>query len=169
MDQAIRPHRPALRVPALVCLGAVLLLAACAKPAPTPPPPELTLEEAGAWWETTPAVTLSEYASLRMQMTFKNTSGVTLRFLGSANVDGPAGELQFWTTPGIAEPPATFAAFPEGDYAPDATFAWDVTIDLTGLPDAEKGFGLRPLESNLIGTVFPGQAEVVDATGTLAK
>lgn len=168
MNDVVRLSRATIRVPALICLGTVLLLAACAKPAPTPTP-ELTLEDAAAWWETTPVVTLNEYSSLRMQMTFKNTSGVTLRFLGSTHPDGPAGELQFWTTPGLANPAAVLAAFPEGEYAPDTTFGWDVTFDLTGLPDTDDGFGIRPIESNLVGTVFPGQAELVDATGTLTK
>lgn len=170
MDEAIRLPRTTFRVPALVMFGAVLLLAACNKPAPTPPPtPELTAEALDSWWATTPAVTLNEYSSLRMQITLRNTSGVTLTFLGSAHAEGPAGEFQYWTAPGIAEPPITFNAFPEGDFAPDEVFGWDVTVDLTSLADTEDGFAFRPIDSNFIGTVFPGQAELVDATGTLVK
>lgn len=151
----------------LVLAGLGLVLGACAKPTPLPPP-ELNLEALSNWWQTTPAVELSDYASLRMEMSFKNTSGATMTFLGDAHADGPAGELQFWTSPGVAEPSASFTAFPQGDYAPDEVFGWDVTFDLTTLADTDVAIAFRPMDT-VLGTIGPDDAELVDASGTLVR
>lgn len=162
-----RPPRPARSL--LAVLGLALLLGACSKPAP-PPPPELGLETAPAgWWVTTPEVALSDHGSLSMTLSFKNTSASSMRFEGAAHPEGPAGGLQVWTTPGISVPPVTFRAYPEGDYPSGAVMAWEVTIDLSSLPATERGLAVRPVESNLFGTLGPDSVELVAAVGTLAR
>ena len=160
-DPVLRTRRPRLGLGVLVIVLAALL-GACTQRAPQPP--SLTLETLANWWATAPDADLSSFATMRIEMTFENASGATLTFAGDAGGADPAAELQFWTTPSVDDVPATFDVFPEGSYAAGATFAWDVTFDLSAIGASETGIAVRPNPSSTLG---PDVLTLVDATVTL--
>ncbi|HSM69064.1 MAG TPA: hypothetical protein VK830_05060 [Xanthomonadales bacterium] len=139
----------------LKCISAGLLLVSAAVPAQLAEPSCPTgLEALTNWFETTPALT--GVSEVRMQLTFQNDTGSELSF--SAN---PEDTLQIWTTPSLLTPaPLVFDSAPSGAVAAGATFSYDLTA---GILPTEDGFGIRPVDNNLFGTLAPDQVSVVSA------
>lgn len=155
------------RVPRLVAptlaLAALLLLAACGRgPEPVP---ELTLEPnaAGTWFVTSPTVELASFATLRLELTVRNDSGIDMVF-DPAETE----KVQVWSDPGIESPPVTVETYPSGTVVAGDSFEMVVVVDLASLPATETVIAVRP-RSQSHGTMGPGKVTVTAQTLVLAR
>lgn len=128
--------------------------------------PAITLEVGPSWWNSAPALPLSELSEVRVEFTMKNTSGMAITFTGGAGGADPANGLQTWFSP-VATVPLTMRidAYPQGTFAVDETMTWDVTIELGSAVEDSMGFAIRP-QSDTLGTMGPDRLELVSATVT---
>lgn len=128
--------------------------------------PEVALETLTNWWATTPVDELRSFGSIRIQVTFRYEGPDSVTFSGDGGGADPAGELQFWTNPGLAAPPAVFHAFPQGSYAFGDTLTWDVSFDVSALDAADTGIAIRPAPTGF-GTVGPDTIFIMTESVTL--
>lgn len=133
-----------------------------------PATPVLALEALPNWWATTPPAELHLFRSLELEFTLVNISGVDLVMAGASGGEDPAHGLQIWTVPGVMNPSVQFNEYPEGTFAPGTLLRWNLTIDLTDLPDTETGFAIRPYASPT-GTTGPGSLALIDSESTVER
>ncbi len=114
----------------LAVVATVLLLAGCGASTPAQdsgPELELVANGSGQWFVTSPDADLTAFDALRIVVVLENGTGADTTFVGDE-------EPQIWTTPSVDEPPVTFQVVPSGTFPAGALFAYDLTVDLSGLP-----------------------------------
>ncbi|MDZ7706381.1 MAG: hypothetical protein U5J97_00550 [Trueperaceae bacterium] len=146
----------------LAVAAAVLLLAGCGASTPVQdsgPELELVANGSGQWYVTSPDADLTAFDALRIVVVLENGTGADTTFVGDE-------EPQIWTTPSVVDPPVTFQVVPSGTFPAGALFAYDLTVDLSGLPPGETGLAFRPY-SFTNGTMSPSKAVLVAASVTV--
>jgi hypothetical protein len=128
--------------------GAVVLLlfplVANAQVCPTTLTPGLN------WFETSPP--FFGISELRMVLTLRNEETVDFLFVAGDT-------FQMWGVP-TGDPPVVVNAEPVGVVTPGATFTYDLTFDLSGVPTA-TALAFRPYDSFAFGILDPTQASLV--------
>ena len=112
------------------------------------------------WYQTTPELPLSALGRIRLVITLKNTT------VSDFELDGT---FRLWTAPSRIEQPALpviVNSAPAGTFAPGSEFTYDLTIDVSGLPDTEVAFGFRGRDTNLFGNIRPNVASIVSSSST---
>lgn len=160
------PHRNSPFKLTLASTALLIALTACTTGPTGPTGPQF--EPVTHWWETTPSVQVNEYSSIEIELTFRNLTDANVEFLGDTGINNPADELQVWTTPDAADPPVAFDEFPVGEYAPNASMTWRLSIDLSRLGNAAQGIAIRPV-SQSHGTMGPTRLELTESTVTWVR
>lgn len=146
----------------LAIAGAAVLLAGCGASTPAQesrPELELVANGSGQWYVTSPDADLASFDTVRIVVVLENGTGADTTFAGDE-------DPQIWTTPGADDPPVTFQVEPSGTFPAGALFAYDLTVDVSGLPAGETGLAFRPY-SLTNGTMSPSQAVLVAASVTV--
>ena len=80
--------------------------------------------------------------SITFDLTFELDSGFANEFDAI-----PEDTIQLWSTPSVIDIiPVTITTSPAGQIVnPSEQFSYQFTIDVSGLPDTETGFGFRPV------------------------
>lgn len=126
------------------------------------PLPTLTLAALPNGYQTEPGTRLSDFATVRIQATFRNEGGSPMVVSGSEN-------FQLWADPSIANPPHTVEGEPApGTYAVGDEVSYNILVDVSGLDPADRALALRPT-SDTYGTASPTQVPLVSATITVAR
>lgn len=108
-----------------------------------------TLNALSSWYEAGPG--FDGVAQVNMVATFSNAAGSDMEFESSDN-------FQVWSVPDVLDIPITINDEPTGTtVAPGGTFTYDLTLDVSGLPESETTFAFRPT-SLTFGTMSPSQA-----------
>ena len=133
--------------PFAAAAGAVMLLL-CPLAANAQCPTTLTpLTE---WYETSPS--FFGISELRMVVTLRNEMSAPFVFVAGDT-------FQWWSEP-TGDPPVVVNAEPVGSVVPGATFTYDLTFDLSGVPTA-TALAFRPHEAGVFGTLAPDRMSVV--------
>lgn len=144
----------------LALAGAVLLLVGCGAGTPVPEPQlALVANGSGQWYVTSPDADLASFDAVRIVVVLENGTGADTTFEGDE-------DPQIWSTPSVDDPPVTFQVEPAGTFAAGALFAYDLTVDVSGLSAGETGLAFRPV-SFTNGTMSPSQAVLVAASVTV--
>lgn len=148
----------ARRVSAVAVAG--LLLVGCGAGTPAPEPQlELVANGSGQWYVTSPDADLASFDAVRIVVVLENGTGADTTFTGDE-------DPQIWSTPSEVDAPVTFQVEPAGTFAPGALFAYDLTVDVSGLPSGMTGLAFRPY-SPANGTMRPSEAVLVAASVTV--
>ncbi len=106
------------------------------------------------WYVTKPKRILSNFNTVNFIVTFTNGEVADMVFSSSP-------QFQLWTVPSVINPPVVINSEPSGNVPPGAVFSYDLTIDVSGLPETEIQLAFRPVENNVYGTLDPSKVPLV--------
>jgi len=101
------------------------------------------------WYVTQPD--MDQVTEVTLYLTFNNSSGFDVTFSATA-----ADTIQIWSIPNVIDPALTFISWPTSANNGE-NYSYEVTIDVSSLPDTETGFGIRPRSIEL-GTMGPNDS-----------
>ncbi|MEM7193436.1 MAG: hypothetical protein AAF402_00710 [Pseudomonadota bacterium] len=114
--------------------------------------------ESTHWYETDPQdAPLSVFGEIRIQLTLVNDTPNNFQVMN---------DFQLWTVPGVIVPPEFSVIANDitvGLVAPGETINYDLTVDVSGLPDSETGLGFRGTDGDIYGNIRPNIASIVSS------
>jgi hypothetical protein len=126
----------------------IAVLAACSPMCPA------TLTALNSWYKSD---LLMGFDEITMVATFRNDSSSSLTF-------GPGETFDLWindTNGDAVIPPVTINEEPSGPVLPDATFTYNVTIDVSDFTPSFVTLGFRGVSTEL-GTMSPNEMSLVE-------
>lgn len=120
-----------------------------------------TFVETTNWYEMEPQTQLSALGQIQFQITLENSHPTF-----DMELDG---DFQLWTVPSVIERPTlpvVINSVPIGTFAPGETFTYDLTVDVSGLPDTEVAMAFRGNDINLFGNIRPDVAAIISTDST---
>jgi len=76
-------------------------------------------------------------------------------------------QFQLWSDPDVydfvAENAVTINSEPSGTVSPGNNFSFDLTVDLTNIPDNQTHIAIRPKEDNAFGNLGPSKSSVISS------